>query len=135
MGLLDNAEVAFIICREDEPKEKKGIAMKKITGIIAVTAALTAMAGLAFATGGKATKKGEELFKQHCTSCHADGGNIINAQKPIGKKALKARGITDWKGIVKAMRNPGPGMTKFDAKTIPDKDAKQIAEYILKTFK
>jgi cytochrome c6 len=33
------------------------------------------------------------------------------------------------------MRNPGPGMNKFDEKTIPDKEAKMIADYILKTFK
>lgn len=109
--------------------------MKKLSRIILTVAALTAMAGFAFAAGGKTAKKGEELFKQHCMSCHADGGNIINAQKTIGKQALKARGITDWKGIVKAMRNPGPGMTKFDAKAVPDKDAKLIADYILKTFK
>jgi cytochrome c6 len=33
------------------------------------------------------------------------------------------------------MRKPSPGMTAFDVKTIPDKDAKEIAEYIIKTFK
>lgn len=109
--------------------------MKKLPGIIVTVAALTAMAGFACAAGGKTAKKGEELFKQHCISCHTDGGNIINAQKTIGKEALKARGITDWKGIVKVMRNPGPGMTKFDAKAVSDKDAKLIADYILKTFK
>jgi hypothetical protein len=27
------------------------------------------------------------------------------------------------------------GMTRFDAKTIPDKDAMEIAEYILKAYK
>ena len=32
------------------------------------------------------------------------------------------------------MRNPGPGMTKFDEKTIPEKDAHKIADYILKTY-
>jgi hypothetical protein len=32
------------------------------------------------------------------------------------------------------MRNPGQGMTQFDEKTIPDKDAKEIGGYILKTF-
>jgi cytochrome c6 len=37
--------------------------------------------------------------------------------------------------VVKTMRNPGPGMTAFDAKTISDQDAKAIAEYVLKTFK
>ncbi len=30
---------------------------------------------------------------------------------------------------------PGPGMTKFDKKTIPNRDAKAIADYIVKTFK
>lgn len=109
--------------------------MKRASGLLAVTVAFIAMAGLACAAGGKGAKKGEELFKQHCMSCHADGGNIINAQKTLRKEALKANGITDWKGIVKVMRNPGPGMTKFDAKTVPDKDAKLIAEYVLKTFK
>ena len=33
------------------------------------------------------------------------------------------------------MRAPGPGMPKFDKKALPDKDAKEVAEYILKTFK
>jgi cytochrome c6 len=33
------------------------------------------------------------------------------------------------------MRNPGPGMNAFDQKTISDAKAKDIATYILKTFK
>ncbi|RNC71433.1 MAG: cytochrome C [Desulfuromonadales bacterium] len=109
--------------------------MNKVTSILVATVAVVSLSGLALASGGKDTKKGEDLFKQHCMSCHADGGNIVNPQKTIGKEALKSRGITNWKGIVKSMRNPGPGMTKYDAKTIPDKDAKAIAEYVLKTFK
>ncbi|QSV45793.1 c-type cytochrome [Geobacter benzoatilyticus] len=108
--------------------------MKTISGTLTVFA-VTALAGLAFAAGGKDSKKGEDLFRQHCMACHADGGNIINPAKTIGKETLKASGISDWKGIVKVMRNPGPGMTKFDVKAVPDKDAKLIAEYILKTFK
>lgn len=28
-----------------------------------------------------------------------------------------------------------PGMTTFDRKTIPDKEARAIAEYVIKTFK
>uniref|UniRef100_A0A831XMA4 C-type cytochrome n=1 Tax=Geobacter metallireducens TaxID=28232 RepID=A0A831XMA4_GEOME len=109
--------------------------MKRAARILTATVAMTILAAPAFAAAGKDAKKGEALFKQHCMACHADGGNIINAQKTIGKEALKARGITNWKGIVKVMRNPGPGMTKFDAKAVPDKDAKLIADYILKTFK
>jgi hypothetical protein len=39
------------------------------------------------------------------------------------------------KNIITAMRKPGPGMTPFDEKVIPDKTAEAIAEYIAKTFK
>ncbi|HMN03848.1 MULTISPECIES: c-type cytochrome [Geobacter] len=107
---------------------------------IAVVAAVVAV-GLSFGVasakgkGDKDLKRGEELFKQHCAVCHPEGGNIVNPQKPLGKEALKANKITSWKDIVKTMRNPGPGMSAFDAKAIPDKDAKLVAEYILKTFK
>jgi cytochrome c6 len=36
---------------------------------------------------------------------------------------------------VAKMRNPGPAMTMFDEKTLSDKEANAIAQYILKTFK
>jgi hypothetical protein len=32
------------------------------------------------------------------------------------------------------MRTPGPGLNRFDVKTIPDDDAKAIADYVLNTF-
>lgn len=79
-------------------------------------------------------KKGEALFKEHCTSCHPDGGNIINPKKTLKKADLQANKLTSADDIVRVMRNPGPGMLKFDAKTIPDKDAKELAEYILKKY-
>ena len=78
---------------------------------------------------------GEEAFVKNCAVCHSSGGNIINPAKPINKKALEAKGIRKPADIVRQMRNPGPGMTRFDEKTIPDKEAKAIAEYILRTFK
>ena len=78
---------------------------------------------------------GEALFKQHCAVCHPDGGNIINAKRTLHKKDLNQQGLKEWKGVVKYMRTPGSGMTAFDAKTISDKDARVLAEYVLKTFK
>jgi len=102
--------------------------MKKQLAITAtVVATLTASAVFA--------ASGEELFKKHCSACHPDGGNVVNPKKPLGKKDLAKNGIKDAKGIIKNMRNPGPGMAKFDKGTVSDKDAKAIAEYILKTFK
>jgi len=78
---------------------------------------------------------GEAEFKQHCAVCHPDGDNIINPKKTLHKKDLDANGIKTAADIIKKMRNPGPGMSQFDEKTISDQEAKQIAEYILKTFK
>ena len=110
--------------------------MKK--GLIAV---VTLMTIGSFATVGLAdTKKGEKIdgakeFKEHCAVCHPNGGNIINPKKPLDKKSLAANKVKTAKDIINTMRNPGPGMTKFDAKTISDKEAKAIADYILKTFK
>ena len=84
-------------------------------------------------TEGKMDAKAE--FQKHCAVCHPDGGNVINKAKPLTKEARKANGIKSWKDIVAKMRNPGPGMTKFDKTEIPEKEAKAIAEYIIKTFK
>ena len=110
--------------------------MKK--GLIA-TICMLSFCSLA-TTGLADMKKGEKLdpakeFKEHCAVCHPEGGNIINPKKTLSKKDRDANGIKSAKDIVKNMRKPGPGMTAFDAKTIPDKEAKAIAEYVLKTFK
>ena len=105
---------------------------------ILITSAAGLAAGLFFfhitAQAVKAPP-GEQAFVQNCAVCHANGRNIINPAKPIDKKALEANGIKKPADIVVKMRKPGPGMTRFDEKTIPDKEARAIAEYILKTFK
>ncbi|MBJ6724980.1 c-type cytochrome [Geomesophilobacter sediminis] len=82
-----------------------------------------------------AAVSGATLFKQHCAFCHPDGGNIMNKNKTLHKKDLNRDGIKDWKGVVAKMRNPGPGMTRYDAKAITDPQAKAIGEYVIKTFK
>jgi len=78
--------------------------------------------------------RGAALFKQHCFTCHPDGGNVINPQKTLHKKDREANGVKTAADIVGKMRNPSPGMTKFDEQTIPDADAREIADYVLKTF-
>ncbi|UCD34997.1 MAG: c-type cytochrome [Nitrospiraceae bacterium] len=78
---------------------------------------------------------GESLFKLHCAVCHRDGGNIVNPQKTLSREDREKNGVTNVEDIVHVMRNPGPGMSKFDAVTIPDEEAKKIAEYVLNTFK
>jgi cytochrome c6 len=82
-----------------------------------------------------ADNTGETKFKEHCTACHADGGNIIKPDKTLSRKDREKHGIKTAKDIVKTMRSPGEGMNTFDKKTVSDKEAKAIADYIIKTFK
>jgi len=112
---------------EGEKHMKKACILFLVVFIISVSVA-------SFAKEDAKKDKGESLFKENCSPCHPDGGNVINQQKTLHKKDREANNIRKPADIVSKMRNPGPGMTKFDEKTIPDKDAKAIAEYILKTF-
>jgi cytochrome c6 len=108
--------------------------MKRI--IIAVAVLFIASLSTAvFAEKSSAKNPGEAKFKEHCTLCHPDGGNIVNPRKTLHKKDLTANNVKNVGDIMKIVRSPGPGMTTFDAKTLPDKDAEEIAKYILKTFK
>lgn len=83
----------------------------------------------------KATEAGAALFKLHCALCHPDGQNIIKKEKTLFRKDLEANGIKTPEDIIKVLRNPGPGMRKFDENTLPDTDAREIAVYVFDTFK
>lgn len=105
-------------------KRAAWLAACSITGMV--------LAGsMAYAAG----MKGEEKFKEYCASCHAGGGNIIKGDKTLSRNDREKHGVKGAGDIVKLMRKPGEGMTPFDKNTISDKDAKAIAEYVIKTFK
>ncbi len=78
---------------------------------------------------------GEKLFMKHCSKCHPDGGNVVTVTKTLNQKDREANKVQTEEDIIKLMRNPGPGMVKFGKDVISEKDAKAIAEYIIKTFK
>lgn len=61
-------------------------------------------------------RSGETLFKKHCAVCHP---NISKLQK--------------IRSIVEGMRNPLPFMPAFDKAKIPDEDAIEIENYIIKS--
>lgn len=81
-----------------------------------------------------ATDIGEEKFKSLCAMCHVGGGNIINPKKTLHKADREANNVKTADDIIKLMRNPGPKMTKFNEKIVPEKEARAIADYVLKTF-
>lgn len=105
--------------------------MKKIF----FTAVIAATYGIMMPGGAAAAGSAETLFKQHCAACHPNGGNIVNPQKTLSKKDRETNKVKTADDIVRQMRNPGPGMSKFDTKLVSDKDAHMIAEYVINTFK
>lgn len=98
--------------------------MKKVI----MSATLMLSATLLASAGSAAETAGEALFKSKCASCHPNGGNIINPKETL-------KGIKDPKKIIRQLRKGGGGMPVFDAKSISDKDAKVLADYIIKTYK
>ena len=107
--------------------------MRKCIIMTVCMLAVTGLVSSGFAAEAKGSK-GEELFKQHCAVCHPNGGNIVNPKKTLAKKDREANGFKTAQDVIRNMRSPGPGMTKFDEKIIPAKDAKAIADYVIKTF-
>jgi len=103
-------------------------------GVLVVSVGLALPAAGLYAAEKKEAA-GAKLFQQKCAACHPDGGNIIKPGMTLLKKDREAHGVKTTKDIIGKMRNPGPGMTKFDTKMISDKEAKEIAEYILATYK
>ena len=78
---------------------------------------------------------GEQLYKQHCAVCHPNGGNTITPAKTLSAKGMAERGtVKSADDVVKIMRNPGPGMNKFDQSMLSDEDARKVGEYVLATF-
>ncbi|MBA4373605.1 MAG: cytochrome C [Thermodesulfovibrio sp.] len=108
--------------------------MKKSATIAAVLIFAGICATSVLATT-KTERSGEELFKEHCSTCHPDGSNIINPGKTLRKEHRDAHNITTKADIVEKMRHPGKGMTSWSAATLPDEEAETIADYIIKTFK
>jgi cytochrome c6 len=81
------------------------------------------------------SSSGEALYKQYCSSCHPDGGNVSDPSRPLYRSALRRNHITKPEDIVRIMRKPLSRMIRFDVTTLSDQDARVIAEYILGTFK
>ncbi|HWR59391.1 MAG TPA: c-type cytochrome [Thermodesulfovibrionales bacterium] len=109
--------------------------MKGILGVLICALAVFLMTAVGFAKEEAKVDLGGNLFKKHCVACHPEGGNIIKPEKSLRKKDREANKVMVADDIIKLMRNPGPGMVKFGEKVIPEKEAKAIADYILKTFK
>ncbi len=108
--------------------------MKKLVSLALALSAACLWTPTTDTDTAQAASNGEQLFSQRCSACHPNGGNILNPQKALHKADREANKVNTVEAIIGKMRNPGPGMSKFDSNFLPDSDAKAIAEYILKTF-
>ncbi len=102
--------------------------MKRYRVLVLAVAGSVLAASTAFA-------QGREIFKTKCASCHPSGSNIINKEKTLFKRDLDRNKLKSVDALVRYMRNPGPGMTKYDMKDLPDKDAREVAKYIIQSYR
>ena len=109
--------------------------MKKAFVLFMACAVACCFAALTLADEESGMKKGEQLFKERCAACHPNGGNIIDPEDTLQKKTLASHGIKTADDIVSYLRSPGTGMPTFDKEKLPDDRAREIADYILDTFK
>ena len=101
------------------------------TGLIGYSTLVLAESTVRAAT----EQSGAVNFKKHCESCHPYGGNALRPIKNLSRTVRERNGIKTANDIVKLMRKPGEDMPAFNEKKLSEKDARNIAEYVVKTFK
>jgi mono/diheme cytochrome c family protein len=81
-------------------------------------------------------KAGARLFAAHCSSCHPQGGNIINPDLPLKDSPQ----LADPNVFVAFIRNPkmpdgsAGSMPAFPPAQISDREAESLYEYVVQTM-
>ena len=112
-------------------KSGKKLAACLFTGLFACSALLVAENTARAASA----PSGEAHFKKLCEACHPYGGNVLRPTKNLSRAVRERNGIRTVNDIVKLLRKPGQDMTVYDEKTLSDKDARNIAAYVIGNFK
>ena len=79
-------------------------------------------------------RAGEALFRQYCSPCHPDGGNVTDPHRTLRGSVLRTKRIDRPEDVVRIMRHPTSRMIRFDEETLSDRDALAIGEYVLSAF-
>lgn len=72
---------------------------------------------------------GEQLFVQHCSGCHINGGNIIRRGKTLRLAALQRQGIEGPEAIA-AIAATGIGQMGGYAAVLGDDGPAVVADYV-----
>ena len=69
------------------------------------------------------------VFDKNCKSCHAGGGNIMNADKTLSMDHLKKNGY-DSKGAIKKLVSKGKAPMPGFASSLDDKQIDAVSGYV-----
>ena len=75
--------------------------------------------------------QGQELFVQHCSGCHINGGNIIRRGKTLKLSALKRQGIDNPEAIARIARI-GVGSMSGYSEVLGEGGDQVVADWIWK---
>jgi uncharacterized membrane protein len=71
-------------------------------------------------------KSGYDAFTTHCKSCHPEGGNIMDAQKPINNSPK----LQDVNTFISFVRHSEGSMPSYPSTTISDHETEELYLYI-----
>ena len=72
---------------------------------------------------------GQDLFNNHCSGCHVNGGNIIRRGRTLKMAALKRNGIDNPEAIARIARE-GIGQMSGYAEALGEGGDQIVAEWI-----
>ena len=112
--------------------EKGGFNMKRIATVLCAAAICVALLSVGgFGQETAKSKTGEEEFKENCSSCHPNGGNVIKPEDTLkGSNTLK-----DFETFLSWIRKPVQPMPTFSASQLSEEQARQLYDYIVKASK
>lgn len=104
--------------------------MKRELVLLVALGILAAMLPVLAGNKDAKTPSGQQIFKQHCASCHDAGGNLVRQGKPVAGSA-ELSSIVRFK---KYLSNPPGHMPYYQNLVSDEKMIKALYEYC-KTFK
>ena len=85
-----------------------------------ITGAMPALASI---------NSGEQIFHQHCSGCHVNGGNIIRRSRTLKLAALQRHGV-EGPDAIAAIAREGIGQMSSYGDVLGDGDDVLVAEWI-----
>ena len=78
---------------------------------------------------------GEQIFTQNCAACHANGENLVKAEKTLKIEALEKYKMNTIDAITYQVKNGNVGgMPKFEDR-LSEEDIINVANYVLNQAK